>query len=144
MDNLELFDDTLMFEWGWFVFQLAADEDVNVRNGTELLDKLMQDTVAEHVDKFDVSTFVPLLTAKIKSSDKQIALFLVKWVSLLLLRFAYSALGTAFEKLSPACAENTHQNIFMQSAERTIPKWISLKYSNLNTIAEIWCKIEKE
>ena len=61
-------------------FQLAADEDVNVRNGTELLDKLMQDTVAEHVDKFDVSTFVPLLTAKIKSSDKQIALFLVKWV----------------------------------------------------------------
>lgn len=60
--------------------KLAADEDVNVRNGTELLDKLMQDTVAEHVDKFDVSTFVPLLTAKIKSSDKQIALFLVKWI----------------------------------------------------------------
>ncbi|XP_063724945.1 protein VAC14 homolog isoform X2 [Symsagittifera roscoffensis] len=60
--------------------KLAADEDANVRNGTELLDKLMQDTVAEHVDKFDVITFVPMLTAKLKSNDKQIALFLVKWI----------------------------------------------------------------
>ncbi len=53
---------------------------MNVRSGTELLDKLMQDTVAEHVDKFDVSTFVPMLTSKIKANDKMIALFLVKWV----------------------------------------------------------------
>ncbi|XP_075262730.1 protein VAC14 homolog isoform X2 [Convolutriloba macropyga] len=59
---------------------LAADEDGNVRNGTELLDKLMQDTVAEHVDRFEVQRFLPPLTQRLKSNNPKVALFLVKWM----------------------------------------------------------------
>lgn len=43
-----------------FIFQLYADLDVDVKNGAQLLDRLIKDVVTES-DNFDLEKFIPLL-----------------------------------------------------------------------------------
>jgi hypothetical protein len=43
---------------------MAADPDVNVRNGAELLDRLIKDVVTEG-NPFDLEKFIPLLSDRV-------------------------------------------------------------------------------
>ncbi|XP_064641038.1 protein VAC14 homolog isoform X2 [Lineus longissimus] len=62
--------------------KLAADPDQNVKNGAELLDRLMKDIVAES-SSFDLVTFMPLLRERIYTKNPFARQFVVSWVSVL-------------------------------------------------------------
>ena len=61
---------------------VVADPDQNVKNGSELLDRLLKDIVTES-KKFDVVAFVPILRERMYTKDKFVRQFLVSWISLL-------------------------------------------------------------
>ena len=46
--------------------QLADDPDPSVKNGAELLDRLVKDIVTEKAS-FDVDEFIPLLSERVQS-----------------------------------------------------------------------------
>jgi len=49
---------------------LSADPDLNVKNGAQLLDRLLKDIITES-DSFDIEKFIPLLkVCNTKSSIK--------------------------------------------------------------------------
>jgi vacuole morphology and inheritance protein 14 len=48
---------------------VVADPDQNVKNGSELLDRLLKDIVTESKG-FDVESFVPVLREQMYSRDK--------------------------------------------------------------------------
>lgn len=62
--------------------KLADDTDANVRNGSELLDRLVKDIVAETVT-FNLPAFIPLLRDRIYAKKPFSRRFVVSWVSLL-------------------------------------------------------------
>ncbi|XP_022094574.1 protein VAC14 homolog [Acanthaster planci] len=62
--------------------QLAADPDINVKNGSELLDRLMKDIVTES-QGFDLVAFVPLLRDRIYSTNSFVRQFLLSWITTL-------------------------------------------------------------
>ncbi|XP_038070107.1 protein VAC14 homolog [Patiria miniata] len=62
--------------------QLAADPDINVKNGSELLDRLMKDIVTES-PAFDLVAFVPLLRDRIYSTNSFVRQFLLSWITTL-------------------------------------------------------------
>eukprot|EP00128_Syssomonas_multiformis_P017551 Colp12_sorted_trinity150504_noHs@28287 len=62
--------------------KLAADPDPNVKNGAELLDRLVKDIVTESTS-FDIERFVPLLKERIYAVDPFVRQFLVSWVAVL-------------------------------------------------------------
>lgn len=66
-----------------FVFQLCCDLDLNVRNGAELLDRLLKDTVTENSgnEKFDIVVFMQLLRERIYVKNSFVRQFLVSWVN---------------------------------------------------------------
>ena len=49
-----------------FPFKLADDPDPSVKNGAELLDRLIKDIVTEK-PAFDVDAFIPLLSERVNS-----------------------------------------------------------------------------
>ena len=49
-----------------YVTQLADDPDPSVKNGAELLDRLIKDIVTEKAT-FDVTAFIPLLSERVHS-----------------------------------------------------------------------------
>lgn len=60
---------------------LVPDQDAAVRNGSELLDRLLKDIMSESSQLFDLDAFVPLLRERIypkHSSGKQ---FIISWIS---------------------------------------------------------------
>ncbi|XP_065199328.1 protein VAC14 homolog [Sycon ciliatum] len=59
--------------------KLAADPDPNVKNGAELLDRLMKDIVAES-SSFNIEAFMDLLRERIYTSNPFVRQFLVSWV----------------------------------------------------------------
>jgi vacuole morphology and inheritance protein 14 len=61
---------------------LFADVDVDVKNGANLLDRLVKDIVTES-DAFDVETFIPLLQKYIKRTNPYIRQLLVGWIVIL-------------------------------------------------------------
>ena len=61
---------------------VVADPDQNVKNGSELLDRLLKDIVTES-KKFEVAAFVPVLRERMYTKDKFVRQFLVSWISLL-------------------------------------------------------------
>ena len=61
---------------------VVADPDQNVKNGSELLDRLLKDIVTES-KKFDVESFVPILRERMYTRDKFVRQFLVSWINLL-------------------------------------------------------------
>ncbi|XP_014678213.1 PREDICTED: protein VAC14 homolog [Priapulus caudatus] len=62
--------------------KLAADPDQNVKNGSELLDRLMKDIVTESAS-FDLVAFIPLLRERIYTRNPFARQFLVSWVTVL-------------------------------------------------------------
>jgi vacuole morphology and inheritance protein 14 len=58
------------------------DPDQNVKNGSELLDRLLKDIVTES-KKFDVESFIPALRERMYTRDRFVRQFLVSWISVL-------------------------------------------------------------
>lgn len=61
---------------------VVADPDQNVKNGSELLDRLLKDIVTES-KAFDVESFVPALRERMYTRDRFVRQFLVSWISVL-------------------------------------------------------------
>jgi len=61
---------------------VVADPDQNVKNGSELLDRLLKDIVTESKG-FDVESFVPVLRERMYSRDRFVRQFLVSWIQVL-------------------------------------------------------------
>ncbi|EDO30641.1 predicted protein [Nematostella vectensis] len=62
--------------------KLAADPDPNVKNGAELLDRLVKDIVTES-SSFDIISFMPLLRERIYTANPYAKQFLVSWLRVL-------------------------------------------------------------
>ena len=60
--------------------QLYSDVDVDVKNGAQLLDRLVKEIVTESTD-FDVEVFIPLLQRKLKLKNPYIRQLLLGWIS---------------------------------------------------------------
>ncbi|KAG6622327.1 VAC14 family protein [Phytophthora cinnamomi] len=62
--------------------KLFADVDVDVKNGANLLDRLVKDIVTES-EYFDVDMFIPLLHKYIRMTNPYIRQLLVGWITVL-------------------------------------------------------------
>jgi vacuole morphology and inheritance protein 14 len=62
--------------------KLFADVDVDVKNGANLLDRLIKDIVTE-ADSFSVTQFLPLLQTYIRRTNPYIRQLIVGWITLL-------------------------------------------------------------
>ncbi|CAN0042566.1 unnamed protein product [Ectocarpus sp. 12 AP-2014] len=62
--------------------KLFADVDVDVKNGSNLLDRLIKDIVTES-ESFDVERFIPLLQKYIRRANPYIRQLLVGWITVL-------------------------------------------------------------
>jgi vacuole morphology and inheritance protein 14 len=62
--------------------KLFSDVDVDVKNGANLLDRLIKDIVTES-EKFDVESFIPLLQKYIKRTNPYVRQLLVGWITVL-------------------------------------------------------------
>lgn len=62
--------------------KLAADPDQNVKNGCELLDRLLKDIVTES-SSFNLVAFMPLLRERIYTKNPFARQFLVSWITVL-------------------------------------------------------------
>lgn len=63
------------------LLQLADDHENTVRNGSEVLDRLMKDIVTESLS-FNVPSFIPLLRERIYVKKPFCRRFIVSWVRL--------------------------------------------------------------
>ena len=63
--------------------KLFADVDVDVKNGANLLNRLVKDIVTESDTEFNVDLFMPLLQKYLKMSNPYIRQLLVGWISAL-------------------------------------------------------------
>ena len=65
--------------------KLCCDLDLNVRNGAELLDRLLKDTVTENSgnERFDIIVFMQLLRERIYVKNSYVRQFLVSWLKVL-------------------------------------------------------------
>ncbi|KAK3086172.1 hypothetical protein FSP39_014663 [Pinctada imbricata] len=62
--------------------KLTADPDQNVKNGTELLDRLIKDIVTESPN-FDLKAFIPLLRERVYAKNPESRQFIVSWIAVL-------------------------------------------------------------
>lgn len=62
--------------------KLASDPDSNVQNGSQLLDRLVKDIVAESRN-FDIEKFIPLLNERITAQVPLVRKFLLGWIAVL-------------------------------------------------------------
>jgi vacuole morphology and inheritance protein 14 len=62
--------------------KLFAHVDIDVKNGANLLDRLIKDIVTE-AESFDIETFIPLLQKYIKKTKPYIRMLIVGWISVL-------------------------------------------------------------
>lgn len=86
--------------------KLYSDPDIDVKNGAQLLDRLLKDVVTE-CDLFDVDKFIPLLKERIRIQDPYIRQLLVGWITVLdsvpdidMLEYLPEFLGGLFDMLS--------------------------------------------
>lgn len=63
--------------------RLVTDSDQSVKNGSELLDRLLKDIVTENSATFDLDTFVPMLRERIYANNSFARQFVISWVSVL-------------------------------------------------------------
>lgn len=63
--------------------KVIADVDLDVKNGAQLLDRLIKDIVTEADDSFQVEQFLPLLQKYIQRTNPYIRQLIVGWVTLL-------------------------------------------------------------
>ncbi|XP_048746178.1 protein VAC14 homolog [Ostrea edulis] len=64
------------------ISKLTSDTDQNVKNGTELLDRLIKDIVTES-PSFDLMAFMPLLRDRIYAKNHEARQFIVSWIAIL-------------------------------------------------------------
>uniref|UniRef100_K1R2P3 Protein VAC14 homolog n=1 Tax=Magallana gigas TaxID=29159 RepID=K1R2P3_MAGGI len=64
------------------ISKLTSDTDQNVKNGTELLDRLIKDIVTES-PSFDLMAFMPLLRDRIYAKNPEARQFIVSWITIL-------------------------------------------------------------
>lgn len=64
------------------VSKLIADTELNVKNGAEVLDRLIKDIVTES-SSFDLKAFIPLLRERIYARDPYARQFIVSWIAVL-------------------------------------------------------------
>ncbi|XP_061189679.1 protein VAC14 homolog [Saccostrea echinata] len=64
------------------ISKLMSDTDQNVKNGTELLDRLIKDIVTES-PSFDLMAFMPLLRDRIYAKNPEARQFIVSWLAIL-------------------------------------------------------------
>lgn len=62
--------------------RIATDPDQNVKNASELLDRLLKDIVAESTE-FDLEGFVPLLRERLYTKSSFGRQFVISWISVL-------------------------------------------------------------
>lgn len=62
--------------------KIATDSDQNIKNASELLDRLLKDIVAES-PKFDLEGFIPLLRERIYTKSPFSRQFIISWISVL-------------------------------------------------------------
>jgi len=62
------------------LFRLFTDLDVDVKNGAQLLDRLMKEIVTENCDTFQIEMFVPLLEKHLVKSNPYTRQFLIGWI----------------------------------------------------------------
>ena len=86
--------------------KLYADDNGDVKNGAQLLDRLVKDVVTES-ESFNVDKFIPLLRERIKIKNPFIRQLLVGWITVLdsvpdidMLEFLPEYLGGLFDMLS--------------------------------------------
>ena len=86
--------------------KLYADSDIDVKNGAQLLDRLLKDLVTES-EAFDVDKFIPLLKERIRIKNPFIRQLLVGWITVLdsvpdidMLEFLPDYLGGLFDMLA--------------------------------------------
>lgn len=86
--------------------RLYGDSDDDVKNGAQLLDRLLKDVVTES-DSFSVERFIPLLRERIRIKEPMIRQLLIGWISVLdsvpeidMLAFLPEYLGGIFDMLS--------------------------------------------
>jgi len=61
---------------------LVADPDQTVKNGSELLDRLLKDIITE-APSFDIESFVPVLRERMFTKERFVRQFLVSWLTVL-------------------------------------------------------------
>nr|XP_054748372.1 protein VAC14 homolog [Lytechinus pictus] len=64
------------------LFVLAADPDINVKNGSELLDRLLKDIVTGSPN-FDLNAFINLLRERGSTQNSFVGQFILSWVTTL-------------------------------------------------------------
>jgi vacuole morphology and inheritance protein 14 len=62
--------------------KLIADTDNNVKNGADLLDRLLKDVISES-SEFDLVAFIPLLRERIYTEHPNARRFIVSWIDML-------------------------------------------------------------
>lgn len=62
--------------------KIATDPDQNVKNASELLDRLLKDIIVESTS-FDLDGFIPLLREKIYTKSSFSRQFIISWISVL-------------------------------------------------------------
>jgi vacuole morphology and inheritance protein 14 len=63
--------------------KLFAHADVDVKNGANLLDRLLKDIITETDVAFDLESFLPLLQKHIKRTKPYIRQLIIGWISIL-------------------------------------------------------------
>ena len=86
--------------------KLYADSDIDVKNGAQLLDRLLKDLVTES-EQFEIDKFIPLLKERIRIKNPFIRQLLVGWITVLdsvpdidMLEFLPDYLGGLFDMLA--------------------------------------------
>eukprot|EP00040_Diaphanoeca_grandis_P030547 m.180667 g.180667 ORF g.180667 m.180667 type:complete len:420 (+) comp32034_c2_seq1:109-1368(+) len=65
------------------LYKLASDSNPSVKNGAEMLDRLIKDIVNEECTALDLETFIPLLQERIYTVDPHSRQFLLSWMTVL-------------------------------------------------------------
>lgn len=63
--------------------RLVTDPDQSVKNGSELLDRLLKDIVIECSSSFDLDAFIPLVRERILANNSFARQFIISWISVL-------------------------------------------------------------
>nr|XP_019562748.2 protein VAC14 homolog [Aedes albopictus] len=63
--------------------RLVTDPDQNVKNGSELLDRLLKDIVIESSGSFYLDSFIPLVRERIMAKNSFARQFIISWISVL-------------------------------------------------------------
>ncbi|XP_049544811.1 protein VAC14 homolog isoform X2 [Anopheles darlingi] len=63
--------------------RLVIDPDQNIKNGSEILDRLLKDIVIESSQTFDLDAFIPLVRERIMVKSSFARQFIISWISVL-------------------------------------------------------------